>query len=122
MKALLLLALMPAAAFAGIGFSVDWEHPTHNVDESEIPSTGDLAIGHTLVEWGSCNGDLFGKSLGSRPIAYPARTVRIDNDNLEPDRDPLLEGTTYCVRAFTENRKGRRSDSSEVVYKTATRP
>jgi len=102
-----------------LGFSVDWEHPTQNTDESEIPLEGDTAIERTLVEWGTCDGDGFGNLQGFEFVAFPDRTTRISNDELAPDVEPLKDGRTYCVRAFTENHKGKRSDTSQVVPKVA---
>lgn len=98
-----LLGIVPDVHAAKI--LVSWQNPTTNTDGSTLTN---LAFIH--VEWGTCNGNLFGTTqsfvtVAQRPSAktntfiYPSGLARV------------------CVRAFAINTEGKQSDSSNVSVK-----
>jgi hypothetical protein len=111
------ILLLPACALAAAGFSVDWRHPSQNVDGTFIEPDTDHAIAVTRVEWGSCLDEvdpetqepLFGTAVDHELVPWPDTRLEI----------PGEAGREYCVRAFTRNRLERESSESNVIRKIA---
>jgi len=113
MKALCVAALLlTSAAGYGAGFSVNWQHPTHNVDGSRIGEAGEHAIQGTRVEWGGCrpDGSFDDQAVEEHFVEGLGTTLRIDG---------LTADQTYCVRAFTRNHAGEESSTSNVISRVA---
>jgi len=105
--AILLLAI--SASAHAFKFGVEWVNPTTNTDGSPLTDLSSIEI-----EWGTCNGTLFGTYKGGALIATSATGVKMST-MLEGQADP---GTTrVCVRAFAIAATGARSDSSNVAVK-----
>lgn len=105
--AILLLAL--SASAHAFRFKVEWKNPTTNTDNSPLTDLSSIEI-----EWGTCNGTLFGTYKGGALIATSAVGANMSTF-IEGQADA---GTTkVCVRAFAIAATGAKSDSSNVAVK-----
>lgn len=103
--ALIFALIFPVALYAADA-TVDWQHPTNNVDGSPIPATGPAALSSTRLEYGTCSGTAFGQAEGSVSAPYPATSAIV----------PGLEyGRSYCFRGASVNNAGEVSAWSNVV-------
>lgn len=102
--ALTALLLLSGAAYAApLNFS--WVAPTQRTDGTALPTS---QIAGYKVEWGTCNGALFGSPLGSLIAPNTATTAS----------SPNVSAGTYCGRVFTNATDGTVSASSNVGIKT----
>lgn len=106
----LALALAAGCATAAT-VVVTWTPPTLNTDDTAIPATGPGSLTTYRIEYGTCNGTLFGVKAGEVTRAAPASTVTL---NLQP-------GTT-CVQVFVANTYGNESIPSNVASKVVPAP
>lgn len=90
---------------------VTWTPPIQNTDDSPIPATGEGSLSSYRIEYGTCNGTLFGTKAGEVTRAAPASTVTL---NLQPG--------TVCVRVLVSNTYGVESAPSNVATRVINPP
>jgi hypothetical protein len=108
---LLALLLSPFAAHAG---NATWVLPTTYADAAATPMPA-ADIASTTVQYGTCNGNAFGASLGAVNVAAPSTSATI----------PSLAPGTYCARAFVTtvaSKGGLASAFSNVAQATVPFP
>lgn len=84
--AFLALLLAPVAHASTV--TVDWTQPTTYINGTPLPLA---AIQQTRIEYGTCNGALFGTRIAD-VVALGSATTAVT---------PLLAPGTYCLRAYT---------------------
>lgn len=88
-----------------------WVNPVTNTNSSAIPATGAGSLTQARIEYGTCNGALFGTKAGEVVRTMPVTTSTL---NLQP-------GTT-CVQVKVTNTFGSESAPSNVVSKVVAPP
>lgn len=106
---LALLALAGVASAATV--TTSWTNPTTNTDGSAIPATGAGSLTQARIEYGTCNGALFGVKAGEVVRPMPVTTATL---NLQP-------GTT-CVRVKVTNTYANESAASNVATRVIDAP
>lgn len=101
------MAVLPSMAYAGT-LTGSWTLATQYTDNTPIAPTGPTALASTRVEYGSCNGLLFGTKLGEVIVPVPTVTVAVPN----------IAAGTYCLQGWSKLVNGDESPTASNVGKT----
>lgn len=109
------VVFLAAATAKAADATLTWSPPTQNVDNTPIPSTGQLALKQYIVLYGACNaaGDGIAGTPTQATVPAPASSATLTG---------FSYNTTVCFGVKAENNAGAQSALSAVVSKTWTAP